>query len=392
MKINSIINRYIFSELIPPCAITLAFFTFVFMMTTLLDITNLVVNYGISLSSVLLLLFYSMPFFITYIIPMSVMMAVLLTFLRLSGDNEIVAMKTGGISLYGLLPPVLLFCLIGCLVTGFMAIYALPWGKLSFKKQVVKIATSNFEAGLKERTFNDSFKGVMIYVNKIDMQNKILIDVFIEDQRTSNIVSTVVAPKGRLYSEPDKLTAHLRLYNGIINNVDIDKSSVNSISFDTYDVNLNFKSAVSGKKRGHKNKEEMSLAELRQYLKNATKKNEKYYAALMEFHEKFSIPFACFALGLLAVPLGLQSVAARQSYGLVLGLFFFLFYYLMLTIAWSMGESGIYPPAIGMWAPNIFLGGIGIYLIVRTANERPVKLDFLFILIKRMLSYKKGTC
>ncbi len=64
----------------------------------------------------------------------------------------------------------------------------------------LKVAASNIDIGLKERTFNDAFKDVMLYVNKIDLKNKKLIDIFIEDKRQPDIVSTVVAPEGRLFS------------------------------------------------------------------------------------------------------------------------------------------------------------------------------------------------
>ncbi|MBT9437744.1 MAG: LPS export ABC transporter permease LptF [Desulfobacterales bacterium] len=371
MKINSIIYKYIFKEMIPPFVINLLFFNFIFLLTKILDITNMIVNYRISLFDVMLLLIYSMPHFLEFVIPMSVMTTVLLTFFRLSSDNEIVALKAGGVSIYKLLPPVLLFCLIGCMLTGFMTIYGLPWGRLSFKKLTYEVALSNVNIGMKERTFNDNFEGVMLYMNKIDLKNKALIDIFIEDQRTRNIISTIVAPRGEMYSEPDKLLFHLRLHNGTINQVDIENKTVHSITFDTYDINLDLKKSVTTKK-GRKDEKEMSIVELNKYLKDTVNKDAKYYAALIEFHRKFSIPFACFALGLLGVPLGVQSKSAKRAFGLGFGLIFFLLYYLMLSAGWVFGEAGVYPPLIGMWMPNIVIGGIGLYLFVRTANDRPV--------------------
>jgi len=138
----------------------------------MLKITNMIINYRVDLFTVLMMFVYSTPYFLTYIIPMSIMIAVLLTFLRLSGDNEIVALKTGGMSIYGLLPPVGFFCLIGCLLTFFMTAYGMPWGKLSVKELTYRVVSSNLEIGLKDRTFNDSFKDVMLYVNKINSRNK----------------------------------------------------------------------------------------------------------------------------------------------------------------------------------------------------------------------------
>ncbi|MBL7181125.1 MAG: LptF/LptG family permease, partial [Desulfobacterales bacterium] len=179
MKINTIINRYVFTEMMPPFILNIVFFTFVFLMAKILDITKMIVNYRISISSVFLMLLYSIPYFLEFVIPMSIMMSILLTFLRLSADNEIVALKAGGQSIYGMLPPVILFCLLGCLLTGFMSIYGLPWGRLSFAELTVKVASSHANVGLKERTFNDGFKDVMLYINKIDLKSKDLVNVFI---------------------------------------------------------------------------------------------------------------------------------------------------------------------------------------------------------------------
>ena len=352
-------------------------------MTRILDITNLVVNYKVSLWAIVLMLVYSMPFFLEFVIPMSVMMAVLLTFLRLSSDNEIVALKAGGCHIYRLLPPVFLFAFMGWTLTSFMAIYGLPWGKLALKELSFRVISSNIDIGLKERTFSDSFDGVMLYVNKIDLKNKSLLDVFIEDQRTPDLVSTVVASKGKLFSNPQDLLYRLRLYNGTINQVDLKNRSANSVNFDTYDINLDMKRIVRPVRGSQKDEEEMNLTELREYLQKTSLKNDQYYLTLMEFHKKFSIPFACFALGLLAVPLGIQSRSARRSYGVGLGLLFFLSYYILLSAGWVFGEAGVYPPLIGMWVPNVAMGGIGLFLLRRTARERTIQFNFLMRLMKR---------
>jgi lipopolysaccharide export system permease protein len=390
MKISSIIYRYVFKEMMPPFVINLIFFTFVFLMVEMLKVTNMVVNYRVGVFTVLIMLAYSTPYFLTYIIPMSVMIAILLTFLRLSGDNEIVALKSSGMSIYGLLPPVMLFCMLGCLLTLFMTVYGMAWGRLSLKELTYKIVSSNLEIGLKDRTFNDSFEDVVLYMNKIDPKTKELQDIFIEDKRTQNIVSTVVAPRGKLSSEPDEDVYHLLLYNGIIYQVDAKNRSTNYINFETYEVRLDIKQAASSFKQETKHTKEMNLVELRNYLNNSTRRGNKYYNALMELHKKFSIPIACFALGLLAVPLGIQSGSAKKSFGLVLGMIFFLIYYLLLTAGLVFGETGACPPVMGMWFPNIVMGGLGLYLLVKTANERQLRIGPVSNLLKGIASRLSG--
>lgn len=372
MKVSSIVGRYVFREMIPPFLINLILFTFIFLMAEILDITDLVLNHRVSLSSVLLMLICSIPSFMVFVVPMSVMMGVLLGFLRLSNDNEIIAMKSAGFSIYRLLSPVFVFCLIGFLVTGFMSIYGSPWGRLSFKALLFETAKSNIHIGLKERTFNDSFKDVMLYVGKIDKQDKTLGDVFIEDQQTPGMVSTVVAPRGKLSCDSEKLAFRLTLFNGIINKVDQENKTAHSVSFDIYDFQLGASQILSAREHGPKGRKEMSLGELRRSIGKATEKDAKYYLMLMEYHKKFSIPFACFVFGLIAVPLGIQSKSAKRSYGMVLGLFFFLIYYLFLSAGLVFSEAGVCPPIVGMWGPNLVIGAVGLYMLVMSAKERPL--------------------
>ncbi len=372
MRINTIIYRYIFNEMIPPFGINAIFFSFIFLMTQIIQIMNLVVNHRVGLSVVGWMILYTLPFFMEFIIPMSVMMSVLLTFLRLSGDNEILALKNGGLSVYNMMPPVMLFCLVGALLTASTALYGLPWGRMSIKKLTAQVASTNLDIGIKERTFIDSFKGVMLYVNKMDARTRTLSDVFIEDQRTQDAIITVVAPKGQMESDPDTHQFLLRLYEGTINQVDVKSRSVNTVQFATYDIHLDTRQALAAAVAlGPKHPEEMSLSEIRQYLAASTEKNSKYYLTLMEFHKKFSLPFACIALGLLAVPLGIQSRSSRRSFGISLGIFFFLMYYMLLSAGWVFGEKGIYPPLLGMWVPNLITAGAGVALLHRANQEMP---------------------
>ncbi|MEN8244259.1 MAG: LPS export ABC transporter permease LptF [Thermodesulfobacteriota bacterium] len=377
MKMNTVTNRYILIELLPPFLINVGFLLFIFLMTKILDITNYIVNYKIGLTVVLSMLLFSMPQFLQFVIPMSVMLAVLLTFLRMSGDNEIIALKASGSSIYQLLPPVVLFCFAGSLLTMLLTIYGIPWGYLSLRALTARVAASSFEIGLKERTFNDNFKDVMLYVSKIDAGNKELMDVFIEDKRSEEMVSTIVASRGKLFSDPENLSFRMRLLDGSINQVDIKNRSVNSIQFDTYDVRLSIKELIQGADNRRKNRKEMSLGEMRDFLSMSEKKDRTYNKTLLDYHKKFSIPLASIVLGLIAVPLGIQSEVRKRPSGLAFGLFFFLVYYILLTIGTGLGKNGNLPPLFGMWVPNVVMGSIAAIFIFRSGRERPLWTDSL---------------
>lgn len=378
MKVNSIINRYVFKELIPPFLINLFFLSLIFLLAQILEITNLVVNYKVSLTSVLMLILYSMPDFLKYTIPMSVMLAVLLTFLRMASDKEIIAIKAGGCSIYHLLIPTSFFCLIGFAVTFVISVYGLSWSVEAYKNTVSDIAAQGVDAAIKERVFNDSIKDIIFYVNKVDVKEKMLYDVFIEDTRNGKNKNTVIAPKGKRYISKDgKNEFVMRLYNGTIYNVNTEQKTANTIKFDTYDVVIPIESTQMKPKTQGKGREEMTVNDLRTFIADKTNSSESRNAAIMELHEKFSIPVACFTLGLLSMGLGLKSAFSKTTSGLGLGLVCFLVYYALMGFGWSSGKSGVIPPVIGMWLPNIIMGVVGLYVFIRVADEKPLGFEFV---------------
>ena len=374
MKFNSIISRYLFKEFLPIFGITLIFFSFVFIMARVIDITNMVVNYSVDLVMVIKMLACFIPYFTVFIIPIAVMIAVFLTFARLSSDNEIIAFKSGGIALYGLLPPVVGFGLLTATLALIMALFISPYGRATAKALTLEIITANLDIGLKERTFNDRFDGVMLYVNRIDPADKTLSDVFIEDQRSPDTISTVVAKAGKLIHHTNSLASTLRLYSGSINRVDPDQRRVHSIEFDTYDLTLELPKKDIGRKKDRINAKALDFFQLRDHIDSRTdaeRQHHRYRMAVMELHQRFALPLSCLALGILAVPLGIQTHAAKRSFGLGIALFFFLCYVLMMLAGHLLGKIDAVSPVAAMWTPTVIMGGIGIYLFLRTAKERP---------------------
>ena len=385
MKIVTTINRYILKEFLAPFAVNVLFFTFIFLMAELIEITNWIVNYNINLATILWMIFYQMPFLLIFVIPISVMITVLLTFLRLSNENEILAIKSGGISIYALLAPVFVFCFIGFVLTMVMSVYGQPRGRSALRELTRQIVSSNVTIGLKERVFNDSFSDVVIYVNKIDPKTQALKDVFIEDKRRPDQINTVIAPRGQIFNEPEQAISHLRLFSGSIHQTNLKDKAAHSIQFDRYDISLPMERAPAKKDQKPKRPKEMNTGYLNWFVKSSNAEDPRYFRARIELHRRFAIPFGCFALGLLAVPLGVQSKSAKRSFGLFLGLVFFLFYYLLMSIGKIYGETGDYPAEIGMWLPNFVMGGLGLYFLIRTANERSLKVDVIYNRLQQLL-------
>lgn len=375
-----IIDRYIVKEITIPFLMGLVIFTFVLLMNQILRLTELIVNRGVSILVVLKLFLYILPSFLVVTIPMALLLATLMAFGRLSADNEIVALKTNGISLYRMIIPVIGVSFITYLITGFIMTTALPWGNQSFKSLVFNIIRTKATMGIKERIFNDDFDGLVIYVNEVLSSNSNnLRGIVISDSRTSKKALVqeprlIVAQEGTLIPDSQSLKVILRLKNGSIHVLGKDKNTYNKTDFPSLDLVLNMQEGLMKEKRTKIGFREMSIKELMAAIKEHKQKNIDYLSPLVELYKKFSIPFACLIFGILGTSLGVRTRRSEKATNFVISLGFILLYYIFLSAGEPLGKQGKISPLLSMWAPNIFFGIFTVYLFIKTANESSIKL------------------
>lgn len=376
--IPRILHRYILKELFHFFGLSLVTFTFILLVTKVFTFVDLIINKGVAPSAIGFLILYTLPSFFIFTLPIATLLAVLLTFLRLSHDNEMTAIKASGISLYQILPPVFVISVCAYLCASYIALYAMPKGNRAFNELVYSVARERAYVGIKPRYFNDDFKDIVLYANEVDVSGKFLHDIFISDKRNPKLSNTIIAQKGVIVSDPKKKSLVLKLTDGSIHYDSQDLTSSDTIWFSTYELFLDLRQLT--RQHGEKGigKSEMSVSELIAKLKTSTAKDIKYNLYLIELHKKFAVPLSCIILGLIAVPLGIQTKISGSSGGVSFGLGIFLLYYILLATGRSFGESGAYPPALGMWIPNIFLGVLTIVMMRKAAREEPIKLLSFF--------------
>ena len=368
------VNLYVFKEILGPFFIGLLIFTFIFLTNSILRLTELVVNKGVRLTDILKLILFVMPSFLVFAIPMALLMAALTAFGRLSSDNEITAMKASGISLYEMVTPIMILSIICYLLTSIMAIYAEPYGNLAYKKSTYNIARTKANIGIKERIFNNDFEGLVLYVNEIAVKGEKLKGVLVSESRKTEEIQTIVAKEGYIISDPESLNIILRLIDGSIHRVGKELNTYQRIAFSSYDINLGLGTIIKEKGGFTKRYKEMSIDELRLRIEKLKEEKKKYFHPLRVLYEKFSFPFACLVFGLLAVPLGIQSKPSGKFLGFIVSLGVILIYYVLLTGGEVLAKNGKIHLVIAVWAPNLLFGVLGVYMLYKTANERPVKL------------------
>jgi lipopolysaccharide export system permease protein len=368
------INKYILHEIWPSLLASLVVFVFIVLAARILNIADWVVNHGVDASQVLAMILCLLPGMILFALPASTLMAVFMAFHRMSNDNEIQAFKSSGISLYQMLPPVVImstFCLAGALVISLLGA---PWGNRSFKDLVFRIAQSKADLGIKERVFCEPFAGVTFYVNSFSARERKIQDVFVVDQRDPSATATIVAKEGDIISSPERRTITVRFQDGTIFLSGKNIEEVRTIAFSTYDLAIGLNDIMPALASRQLSPKEMSFNDLRESLKNKKEDISRRYDVLTELMERFSIPCAVFLMGIIGVPLGAQLRAGGRFIGIVISFIVFLFYYLLLAVFGKIGEAGVLSPAIGSWIPVLFLAVGCVWLLRRAAKERSINL------------------
>jgi len=376
-----IIPLYIIKEILPPFFVSLLVFNFIMILAKILELSELVIVKGVRLDTILRFLLYSLPFSLMVTIPLSTLLAVLLAFLRLTGDNEIAVIKSAGIGLYRLLPPVILFCLWTYLVTSYLVLYLVPYSNRAYRNELLELAKVSADISIKERIFNNDFSQMVLYVNFIDLNQGWMRNIFIRDSRDTEMDNVVVASRGRIATDKKKRILVFELFDGVIDRVE------ETISFKRYDLKLNLESSLSSQHLRPPDQFELDQEDLWTVINGFDKDDIRYYTYRLEAHKRFSLPAASLVLGLIAVPLGLQGKNRGRNWGIIMGLGVFLIYYFLFTAGLSFGETGFYPPMLAMWMPNLIVGGAAIFFLRRANREAPIR---LFGLVERIGSWLKS--
>ena len=366
------LNKYIFDEIWPTFLASLFAFVFIVMATKMLSITELIITRGVHAGQVVRMVVYLLPDIIAFALPAATLIAVVIAFLRLSVDSEIIALKSSGISIYQMLPPVIIVCLFGFLMAIAVSVIAMPWGNRSFKDLVFKIAESEADLGIKERIFCEPFDNVVFYVNSYSIRDRVMKGVFVVDRRDKDITNTIVAKEARVFMHPQQRIIALHFLKGTIFVSEKNHQSARTIGFNTYDLNIGLKDIMAALALRQKAPKEMSAGELIRQLETVPGGEVRHNEIVIELLEKFSIPLAVFLMGIIGVPLGAQMKARGRSAGIGVSLVIFLIYYMFLAGVRNICETGSISPAIGVWIPDLFLLVSCIYLLRRVANERPI--------------------
>jgi lipopolysaccharide export system permease protein len=368
----SLLDRYLLKEMVSAFTLGLGVFTFVLLMNQMIRLMDLIVNKGIGVGNVLRLVLYILPFSLMVTIPMSVLLAVLATYGRLSSEGEAIALKTSGLSLYRLMVPGLLVGIVTTLATLSITIWVQPSSTRAFTTLLHRLYHTKAILALQEGVFNTDYPGLIVYVDRLEERSSSLAGILIIDRRNPADQRIVIAQEGRMLgdgSESGSRTA-IQLSRGNIHLSSAENPGrYRNLKFDAYELQAQAAGRLAETFDRPKQGREMSLAELGAQIARLKNERNKVLPFAIEWNKKLALPIACLILSILGTPLGLRIKRASRGISLALSVGLAVLYYILLAAGESLGLRGRIDPALGIWSPNILLALIAIALVLAEGRE-----------------------
>jgi LPS export ABC transporter permease LptF/LPS export ABC transporter permease LptG len=368
-----ILTRYILREMVGPTLLGFAFYTFIILMRQLFELAEMIIKRSLGFGAVVKLLGLSIPHIIVLTIPMSLLFGILIAVGRLSSDSEIIAMRAAGISTSTIYRPVLYFSFVLFLVNLYLMNAVLPRGNSALQRLKADLFASSVEKEIKPRVFYDEYENLVIYINDVDQKTGEWNGVFISNSTDPERQSIIVADTGRIATVGPNRQLWLELKNSETHFASPKKPERYDLTRNAEQRFLLIDRFAEEKKaiQYRKSLRELTVFELLKEAPEARRRDPvDYRLTLVEIHKKFSIPFACLAFGIIALPLGITNRRGGKSSGFSLSILIILVYYILINNGEDLARSGKLPAWLAMWAPNAILIGFGIYLLVRANSDR----------------------
>ncbi|HHO48469.1 MAG TPA: LPS export ABC transporter permease LptF [Desulfobacteraceae bacterium] len=373
-RLPLLLYSYIATEMLAPFFASFLILYSVFFLVTLLPMLDVVLDLKIGLADFIRLACYIFPHMLLYVIPMACMTGVIVGFTRLTNDREMLVLKSSGISLRQILPPVFLIALFIAILTGFFSVKLVPAGELAMKQLMFQLAKEKISKGLQEKTFTEALGDMVVYVDQVGADDHWQ-GVYVSDMRNRQQPIIIMAEGGYLDAEIEKMMVTITLNNGTLHHSEGPESQV--IRFQRYQIQIPLQppTEINGDQLTLLDRSSMTQRQLLDAADKYGRDERRGIVFLTEYHHRLALPVGCLILSLLGLPLGLQSGPGRQASGIPLGLFFFIFYYILTTFGIVLTEDFVVPVIIGLWLPNVVFLVLVIIVFRRVEREKPIISD-----------------
>ena len=374
-----LIDRWLLGQLIPPMLFAIGAFTAVSLSVGIMfDLVRKIVEFGLPFQVALKVLILKLPGFLVLSFPMSMLLATLLAYGKLSSNSELLALKSLGVANRRIIFPAVLLSIFMTFLTFTFNDNLVPMSN--------RVAENTMRASLGKAISSEEGKHIMFsrYGSQIDKSNKVsnsnenLTHIFYAKYFRNNFMEEVtlidfsrIGIEQILKAEKGEFDQNKNLwifYNGRLT-ITQDTGEISFINFNEYKYPLGEGPRELAKVPSDANDMTVSQAIKAESLYRQAGNNKEARRMRVRIQEKFTLPAACVVFGLIGSSFGVRSISrSSKSQGFGLSVLMIFGYYLLSFFSSSLGVKGILNPILAAWAPVILSISLSIFLL-RRASE-----------------------
>jgi len=302
------------------------------------------------------------PYFIYNVTPLSMLLAVLVTFGLMTRSNEIIAIKATGISIYRIIVPVLLASAV--LAGGLFAFDQLYLPVTNKRQDELRNIIKGKPAQtyqIPDRKWIKGQQNTIYYYKFFDADRNEFGDLtaFKYDPVNFGLVQRIYANRAHWSPALRKWVCEQGWER------DFHGPAIRD--YRPYDVStfLTLNEPPPYFKKEVKQFTEMNYEELKRYIGDLQQRGFDVVRLRVQLEKKFAYPLITLVMAVLAVPFALSAGRRGTVAGIAIAVSIAVVYWTISGLSESMGNVSQLPPGLAAWAPDMFFGLIGGYLILR---------------------------
>ncbi len=209
------IDRYILTSYLGPMVMTFVIVLFVLVLQFVWLYIDEIVNKGLGMAVIAEFLFWGAVTFIPLALPLSTMLASLMTMGDLGESNELLAMKAAGLSVQRIMRPLMGLALLICIAAFFVSNNLLPLANLKINSLMHDIRAKHDEIKIPSGVFYNGLTDYSIRISRQNQQSGMMFDLILYDHTAkSGNTSVTLADSGYIKFTNDKKYLIFKLFNG----------------------------------------------------------------------------------------------------------------------------------------------------------------------------------
>ncbi|MGC4074498.1 MAG: LptF/LptG family permease [Nibricoccus sp.] len=373
-----LLDRHIFKNVFMTCLGAVGFFTFIMTAgNALKDLIGHFLAGRMSLGTTLRLLFWLLPYAVTYALPMGILCGVLLVLGRMSAENEVTAMRAAGLSLLRIARPIYVFGAVAMICALIVNLEIMPQARAQYKQELVNVVRTDPKLLLVPKTFIREFRNMVVYVG--ERHGDALKDVWVwRLDSESRVINCLKAQSGRIQFDDSDNSLVFTAQDAVMETRDekAPESFKEMPRVGPYESSsLKFPlEKLFGRQMVSTRAEWLTFSVLRaEIAKRETpvpggdeaERVARLTKLRMVLQDKLAMGVAVLTFVFVAVPLGIKVSRRETTANLGVAVILALsYYFISVVVKWLDGYPQIRPD-LWLWLPNVIFVSLGIWLMRR---------------------------